>query len=175
MTSSVQDSLHQLEARLPELEWKLRILHITPMPHQLPRGLFRERLELTSQSCMDEIKSDLHVLRQQNSDRCMQHLALRVSQKINVLVRLCQRHQPKKQSISDVSVPFGIDAISTHQQWLNTQQAQLLVLNTQHQALSTALNQISANQNNMQLVLNLRKELGELERRQSVIKEQLAI
>jgi len=168
---SVKESLQQLSARLPELEWKLGTLHITPKPYQLPRGLFRERFELTAESCIDEIKADLKSLHQQHNELSAHYLAQRVSQKINVLVRLCQQRERKKPTL-EPQTAFGIQALSTRQQWLTTLHEEIIALSKQQQALTTALIHLESSQNT-QAVLSMRVELGELERRLTLARENL--
>ncbi len=198
----MSDLVQQLANRLPELEWKLSCLGLTLKPSLFPRGLFRSRLELTSQSCIDEIKADLQMMKQLTrssfpknspsrglsagssdrpsimdpadkprdvgSERSVQYLAVRVEQKINVLVRICQQSLEKKTPQREVY--FGVQAISTRQQWLKSLQDEVDTLSHQHQALETAISTSKAN-NNIQTTLSLEKELGEAYRRLTLAKE----
>ena len=164
----MSDLVKQLANRLPELEWKLSCLGPTLKPSLFPRGLFRSRLEFTSQSCIDEIKLDLQTMKRQDNERSVQYLAVRVEQKINVLVRICQQSLEKKTPQREVY--FGVQAISTRQQWLKSLQDEVDTLSHQHQALETAISNSKAN-NNIQTTLSLEKELGEAYRRLTLAKE----
>ena len=59
----IEEFIARLHARLPELEWKLGLLGGKLHSRSLPRGLFQERLELTPQLCIDEIRVDLSELK----------------------------------------------------------------------------------------------------------------
>jgi len=167
--TSIRESLHSLSARLPELEWKLGAIPI--IPSQLPRGLFRERLELTPQSCIEEIRADLDALKQQDNEKSVHFLATRVSQKINVLVRLCQQNDRKKRPVRQQS-SMGVQALSTRQQWLNTLHDEINALGTQQKALTEALVHLQ-NTENTQAVLRMQEELGEVARRLTLAQENL--
>ena len=167
----LHDILIRLSARLPELEWKMSRLVKGINPKLLPRGLFRSQLELTSQTCINEIKTDLQAIKLQNNEQSAHYLAERVGQKINVLVRLCQ-HDPDKNK-PDRQVNFGVQAMGTRQQWLQTMQRDIDTLAAQHQALATRLTTLQA-ENNTQAILNLQVELGNAERRLTLAKETLA-
>lgn len=167
----LQDVITRLSARLPELEWKLGRLETGINPTLLPRNLFRSRIALTSQSCIDEIKADLQSIKQQNNEQSAHYLAERVGQKINVLVRLCQ-HDPDKKK-PEQQAHFGLQAIGTRQQWLQTMQRDIDALTAQHHALTLTLATLKAT-NNTQAILNLQVELGRAERRLTLAKETLA-
>ena len=160
-----------LSDRLPELVWKLGNLQGVFNPKRLPRGLFNEQLEMTPQSCIDEIYADLKVLNNHKNERIAHYLAERVSQKINVLVRLCQIETRKKPS--GALPTFGVQTMSTRQQWLSGLQDDIARLSAQHQALSAALSKQQA-ERNPQVILTLQADLGELERRLTLAKETLA-
>ena len=125
----MSDLVQQLANRLPELEWKLSCLGSSLKPSLLPRGLFRSRLDFSSQSCIEEIKMDLQTMRRlsrsgiQNSsrnlgnERSIEYLAVRVEQKINVLVRICQQSIEKKTPQREVY--FGVQTINTPQHSLH--------------------------------------------------------
>lgn len=167
----LHDEFQRLSARLPELEWKLNTLDTGINPALLPRGLFRNRLEMTAQSCVDEIKEDLRSLKQQKNDQTELYIAERVGKKINVLVRLCQQNIDKP--ALERQGTFGIHAISTRQQWLKTMQHDIDVLQAQHDGLAATLMTLKA-ENNIQAILNLQTELGEATRRLTLAKETLA-
>lgn len=168
--SSIKAYVSELSARLPELEWKLKSLPVLPLPNQLPHGLFRERLEVTAQSFVDEIKSDLAILTQKANEQSAHYVAQRLSQKINVLVRFCQQNviqNPKPQSLG-----FGVQSLSTRQQWLQGLHEEQSRLDRQRQALKSALLRVQTEQK-IQSVLALQMELGEVERRYTQIGEKI--
>ena len=160
-------SIEALVARLPELEWKLSQQGTTINPTLLPPGLFRDRLELTPQSCAEEVKSDLRDLKRQTNERSAQYLALRIQQKINVLVRLCQMNLNKPAANRQEN--FGLRAISTRQQWLQTLHDDRAKLQSQQQAIKASL----LEKQNTAVTLSLQAELGEVERRLTLAKETL--
>lgn len=166
----LNDVLTYLSSRLPELEWKLSLQNKVISPALLPRGLFRSRLELTSQTCIDEIKADLQAIKQQKNEQSALYLAERVGKKINVLVRLCQHKADKK--MSERQVTFGVQAIGTRQQWLQTMQNDIDALTRQQESLESALVTLKA-ENNTQAILNLQVELGKAGRRLTLAKETL--
>lgn len=168
--TSINESVQALSARLPELAWKLDALHPFINPKLLPRGLFNQQFEMTSQSCIQEIKEDLKVLNTHKNERSMHYLAQRVNQKINVLVRLCQISADKRMS-KPVSV-FGVQSITTRQQWLETLQQDIDKLNLQQQALSARLQQPQEKQS-PQALIQMQAEIGEIERRLTLARETL--
>lgn len=159
-------SVEALLARLPELEWKLSSLGPTLNPKLLPPGLFRERFELTPHACAEEIRADLYHLKRQTNERSSHYLALRVQQKINVLVRLCQKNADNQVKLKE---NVGLRAISTRQQWLQTLRDDQVILQKQQEAIKAAL-QVKQNTD---VALNLQAELGEIERRLTLAKETL--
>ncbi|MDP3705044.1 MAG: hypothetical protein Q8R24_03940 [Legionellaceae bacterium] len=163
MSSYETDKLiKQLEARLPELEWKLGAIGAYISPKLLPKGLFRDRFELTPQICVDEIKSDLRVLKTKDNDQSAHYLASRVNQKINVLVRLCKT-QPVKSS-QKATTPLNLQAMSTRQRWLQTVQEDISRLERQRDALLLSVSTMES-RHDVQASLTLQIELGEVERR----------
>ena len=167
----INDSVRILSARLPELVWKLSTLQSVFNPTLLPRGLFKDQLEMTPQSCIDEINADLQLLKDHKNERSVRFLTERVSQKINVLVRLCQMQSDKKPSAQ--SMTFGVQAISTRQQWLENLQEDIDRLSTQHLALTATLNKLQAG-SDLRATLSLQAEVGEVERRLTLARETLA-
>lgn len=168
----LDDLLTRLSARLPELEWKLSQLNNNVInPTLLPRGLFRSRLELTSSACVDEIKADLLMMKHQESTTGAHYLAEQVSRKINVLVRMCQQSEIKK--TPERQINFGVKAIGTRQQWLQTLQNDIDTLSKQQQALTASMENLKA-ENNIPAILSLKAEIGRAEHRLTVAKETLA-
>ncbi len=168
--TTINETVRVLSARLPELAWKLGALDSTINPKLLPRGLFNDRFEMTPQSCLDEINANLQALNNQSNERSAHYLALRVHQKINVLVRLCQIRVNKKKETG--SMPFGLQSISTRQQWLQTLEDDIANLNRQQQALMRTLLTLQGKGDSTAL-LNLKAELGEIEQRLTLTNETL--
>lgn len=162
--------LSELSSRLPELEWKISSLNSSFSSHSLPRGLFRASMELTGSACVAEIKSDIQALSGQKNERSASYLAVRIQQKINVLVALCQIHSRKNKS--EEKVYFGLKMLSTRQQWIQTLETDINTLSIQHQAMAKALEQMKHSANGS-AILSLQSELGEVERRLTLAKEAL--
>jgi hypothetical protein len=167
----INESLDKLVARLPGLAWKLNTLYSVFPSHLLPPHLFKERVEMTPKTCIDEINTDLQVLAEQKNERSMQYLVEKIGQKINVLVQLCQKtttnHYSKK------TEPFAVHALSTRQQWLASLEEDVAQLSAQQQALSHTLEELKKT-NQPKAILSLQAELGELERSLTLAKETLA-
>ena len=164
----INESVQVLVARLPELVWKLSTIGSAFNPRLLPRGLFKTQLEMTPQSCIDEINADLQLLNDQKNERSERFIAERVSQKINVLVRLCQINADKKPSGEPLA--FGVQEMSTRQQWLENLQEDIVRLSTQQLALAATLSKLNTSQN-PQAILGLQAEVGEVERRLTLARE----
>ncbi len=169
--TTIKEPVQILSARLPELVWKLNTIHPVLNQKSLPPGLFIEQLEMTPQSCIDEIKEDLRRLNAHKNERIAHYLADRVNKKINVLVRLCQIRKEKRPQ--GQSVVFGVQAISTRQQWLSTLEGDIEKLSIQQQALTETLNKLLI-RDDTNALLNLQAEIGEVERRLTLAKETLA-
>ncbi|VEB38262.1 coiled-coil protein [Legionella sainthelensi] len=162
--------LNKLIARLPELEWKINGLGMSFLTHSLPKGLFRTVSESTTSQYIAEIKADIHALSTQTNKRSAFYLAERIRQKINVLVVLCQIHHRKKKP--DGKNYFGIKMLSTRQQWINDLEIEVEALSNQQQAMIQSLAKLQRRQDSNSL-LNLKAELGEVERRLTLAKETL--
>jgi len=165
------ETVQNLSARLPELEWKLKSLNITLTKNKVPANLFHYQFDMTPQTCIAEIKADLQLLSTHSNERSIHYLAQRISQKINVLVQLCQLHVHRK--IPERQSNFGIRMISTRQQWLQTIEDDIIRFTEQQQALAATLHELQKN-GNQQMILNVQAELGEAERRLTLAQETLA-
>ncbi|WP_133136866.1 primosomal replication protein PriC [Legionella rowbothamii] len=168
MSIETQQLLKTLTTRLPELEWKVGELGNSFSSHKLPRGLFRTESP-TGAACIAEIKMDIQNLSKQEGNSAS-YLATRIQQKVNVLVALCQihgRHQKPEEKAS-----FGLKMLSTRQQWMQTLETDIQALEKQQQAMTKALEQMMRGQN-AAAILQLKAELGELERRLTLAKETL--
>lgn len=166
----IDELLAELSSRLPELEWKISALNSSFTSHSLPRGLFRPSPELSGQACIDEIKWDIQALSVQPNQRSASYLALKINQKINVLVALCQIHSRKNKP--EEKVYFGLNMLSTRQQWIQTLESNINTLAGQQQAMAKALEQMKLNTSNP-AILSLQGELGEVERRLTLAREEL--
>lgn len=167
---SINESVQALSARLPELAWKLDAMYSEINPKLLPRGLFNQQFEMTPQSCIQEIKDDLRILKAHKNERSLHYLALRVNQKINVLVRLCQMRTDKKPKAPS---GFGVQSITTRQQWLETLQQDIEKLSMQQQALSARIQQLQKKHTTQDL-MQIKADIGEIERRLTLARETLA-
>ncbi|MBA3536808.1 MAG: primosomal replication protein [Tatlockia sp.] len=163
--------LERLTERLPELEWKINSLGARLSANSLPRGLFRPHLEMSAATCIDEIKADIQQLTRQKSEYSAFYLAERIEQKISVLVTLCHLQTTKPKT--EEKIRFGLDKISTRQQWLQTLEKEIDLLTLQQQAMLKTLEQIKAS-GNSQAVLQLQAQLGEVEKRLTLAKETFA-
>lgn len=162
------DLLEQLAERLPELEWKINSFGAALSLNSMPRGLFRQRLEMTAAACIDEIKNDISHLARQKSEYSAFYLAERIQQKISVLVTLChlQTNKPK----AEARLKFGLEQISTRQQWLQDLEKNIAQLTAQQQAMLKTLSQKKA-KGDSQTVLKLQADLGEIEKKLTLAKE----
>lgn len=168
---SIDALLHELEARLPELDWKISSLGAALSTKSLPRGLFRPRLETSFSICIAEIKEDIQALAAQKIEYSAYYLAQRIRQKINVLVRLCQMQNEKPKSKE--TVYFGLTMINTRQQWLQTLEKDINLLVEKHEAMTKALEKMNVQGNSLAL-LSLQAELGEVEKRLTLARETFA-
>lgn len=154
---SIGKLLNQLRARLPELEWKIAGMSAFITTKKLPPGLFRCAKEANGLHCIAEIKTDIQDLSQQTNPRAANYLAMQIERKINVLVCLCQTYQkqnkPQRQA-------FGVESLSTRQQWIQSLENEILDLSQQRQALEKTL--AKADRANSALILGLQSELGEV-------------
>lgn len=168
---SIQQSVHHLAARLPELEWKLSTLNFCLHAKKLPKTLFSQQQEMTAQSCIEEIKADLRVLGGLTNERSAHYLAERTSQKINVLVRLCLLYNNKTRPIKEA--PISLQTFSTRQQWLQQLQDEFTMLSSQQEALQKTLVRLQAGAD-LPAILNVQAELGAIEQKLTLAKETLA-
>ncbi|KTD28074.1 MULTISPECIES: hypothetical protein [Legionella] len=166
-----QTLLQELASRLPELEWKISALGTALSMTSLPKGLFRPRLEMTAATCINEIKEDIQALAEKRTPLSAYYLAQRIQQKITVLVTLCQlqANKPKVEERPN----FGINSISTRQQWLQSLEQEIHRLTAQREAMARTLQQLQ-NKGNIEAVLQLKVELGEVEKRLTLAQETFA-
>lgn len=156
--------LNELLARMPELEWQLNKLEASFSSQSLACGLFRQAFDAPAQAYVTEIKNDIQALRMTKTSELAKHyLALRIHQKINVLVKVCASYnrQPSQQP---EEVSYGLQALTTRQQWLQTLDEDIELLTKQKESLHRAsIRENTANDTTA--LLNIHRELGVLEKR----------
>jgi len=162
----ITDIVDKLLARLPELEWKIGSLSFVLRAAMLPRGLFKQRSDITAHSCVEEIKSDLVILKTQTNERVAQHIANQVGKKIDVLVRICQLQ--RSTTVKQHPVNFTINKISTREQWLTMLYTEAATLQLQRDAIATTCAMLQKYQQTTEL-LKAQTELAELESRLAVV------
>jgi ribosomal protein S15P/S13E len=158
-----------LEAKLPELIWRINALAINLNVIRLPEGLFNHAYDKAPEEYVNEIKTELKTLKHQNNEIAANYLARRIAQKIDVLVKVCRLNE-KKEKKTDAMTGFSIKAMSTRQQWLKELESEIGVLTEQHKALSAHFRQ-AKHQKDTNVQLNLQADLGQLERRLTLAKE----
>ena len=163
--------LNALEARLPELEWRMGALGSALSEHALPKGLFRPCLVPTPAFYINEIKADIQALASQESFRGADFLAKRIHQKINVLIRLChiQKSDPKIQR----PLYAMASMMSTRKQWVESLEKDIANLTAQETAMLSAYEKLQ-NKGDVQTLVSLQKELGLVKRQLTLAKESLA-
>jgi hypothetical protein len=166
----LNEMIKKLSDRLPELAWKLDARFSVLPSKLLPPGLFRYQFEVTPQTCMDEIRSDLKILAQQEHHRSAYYLAEQINKKINVLVQLCAVKRGEKPKVRAPS--FGVNAISTRQQWLQTLEDDVLRLEAQQISLTATVNQLKL-EAKLDVFLSVQAELGDVERCLTLARETL--
>lgn len=168
----VDRPLAQLLARLPELEWQLSKQSLSFSPRALPAGLFRQAFDAPTAAYVAEIKADIATLQTfHNNQRVAHYLALKINQKINVLVTVCSRHNRLQPEMTVAN--YGVDKMSTRQQWLQSLESSITILIEQKSALEGALAQKDKPRDD-ESQLNLARELGELEKRLTLARETYA-
>lgn len=165
--SEEASTIAQLEARLPELEWKLGQLEVHLSAKSISSGIFQQRFQMTPQTCIQEIKSDLNALKMQANGQRAEFLAVRLGRKISTLVKLCQMSRPKQDL--EPREHFKVQAMRTRQQWIQEIQNDRMKLAEQKQSLSARMSQLDAQ--NTELALTIKRELGEVERRLTLAQE----
>lgn len=162
---STYDILDELETRLPELEWKLR-LYLNGIPKtSLPRGLFQTK-DMQATPIINEIKSDIEILKQYEQTNIGFYLAQKIRRKIYVLVNLCFEKDAQQESIPKINF---LNRLQGRQQLIQAMQNHLMKLVEQKNALLLRLNR--KNVTNIQLALN--KELGAIEKEITMTTEEI--
>ncbi|RUR08367.1 primosomal replication protein PriC [Legionella sp. km772] len=169
-TNYIQNLTTDLMARLPELEWKMTSLPPSVLRQSLPKNLFRTD-ELTAAACINELKADLQALRVQRHERSAEYLAEHLKRKISVLVGLCRVQRKNKEESKAATLSMAM--LSTRQQWLQSLTQEVETLKNQQQALCMRIAQINPHTSEPTLLLNLKHELGMLERKLTLAEETL--
>jgi hypothetical protein len=125
---------------------------------------------LTGSVCIEEIKADIRTLSQQKNECSANYLAHQIRKKVNVLVTLCQMESRK--SRVEKKVHFGVRMLSTRQQWIATLEQDVKILEEQQQAITKTLEQMRDN-SKATAILNIKSELGEIEKRLTLARETL--
>lgn len=159
-----------LISRLPELEWQLSRLTPSVFNQALPKNLFQTQ-ELTADSCMEELKADVLHLKAQKHEQRAAYLAEHLKRKISILVGLCRLQQKNKDESK--SKGFSLKKLSTRQQWLQTLEEEASTLKKQRDALSRRLELLAGQHHNASMILNLKAELGDLEKKLTLAQETL--
>ncbi|MDP1603667.1 MAG: hypothetical protein Q8M03_10430 [Legionella sp.] len=167
----VNKLLTELLARMPELEWQLDKIGMAFSSKALPPGLFRQPFDAPAQAYITEIKADIATVSTTTNARVERYLALKINQKINVLVKLCSRHN-RKGPVQE-TVNYDIHQLSTRQQRLESLDLAIQLLVEQKEALEKALQQ-RENVGDCIAQLSLQNELGELEKRLTLARETYA-
>lgn len=160
------DILQTLAARLPELEWRLDEVGKIHMK-TLPKGLFQSCKGedwIEPSSCIEEIKQNLATLSAMHETSAGPFLTLKISQKINVLLRVCQMHRRKV--VTKGRTSFEMNQLATRQQWLETLEKEIERLLIQKTAIMAALEK---NSHVPTAVSALQQELSELTRRLTLV------
>jgi hypothetical protein len=168
--SDMDEILAELTSRLPELEWKISRLPQPSFAANLPKGLFQLKAEVNGESCIKEIKLDIQALSRQTNERSIKYLAERIQQKINVLVTLCLVKGKGKPN--DEKRSFDVNTLSTRQEWIHSIENEITRLTRQQQAMQNTIQHLTTNQQLDQLLI-VQAELGELERQLTLAKEAL--
>jgi len=160
--------INDLLKRIPELEWQLEKLGNAFLPNSLPDGLFRQPFDAPISSYITELKTEINSLAKHENQLAANYLAARINQKINVLVTMCYRHNQKHPSRQATS--FGVDALTTRQQWLQSLEASIQLLINQKEAIINTL-ELRQKQGDPNVLLGLQRELGEVEKRLTLAEE----
>ena len=158
---STQQTLSELLARLPELQWKL-----SQLTTSLPKGTFRCQKEGHRQDFVNEIQSDLQVLSSNLDGLTGAFIAGQIQKKIDILVATCRLSVKPAKTVNALESSI-LSQIATRNQRLQHLEKELSVLNLQLKALESRL---SATINPLML-LNLQGEKGAIERQLTLIQE----
>lgn len=166
----INNHLTNLLARMPELEWQLNKQICSFSSKILPPGLFRQAHDAPAANYVQEIRADIAIMSDfQTNQRVAHYLALKIDQKINVLVAICSRYN--RQNGTPASATHMIDRMTTRQQRLQSLESFIQELTAQRNALVLALEQTNRKD---EVLLNLAQELGEVEKRLTLAEETYA-
>ncbi|WP_419419574.1 hypothetical protein ACNVED_13865 [Legionella sp. D16C41] len=159
--------LTDLLARLPELEWQLGKFGLLFSPKLFPHGLFRCHPSEDIKAYSNEIKADIRVLTQQENNKLAHYLAMKINQKVNVLVTFCQQQLSQKVTLEDNN--FNLNKLTTRQQWILSLEEQISLLTKQKEALANRLSQ--TNKAEDKIILKLKAELGQIQKQLTLAEE----
>jgi primosomal protein N'' len=161
----INDIISSLESRLPELEWKSRVLGPFLKNKSFPRGMFKYRLELTPKDCIDEIKQELEALKNQPNEHIAHYMAMRIHEKINVLVKMC-KIKSKTNGTTHTNTSM-LHVISNRDKWLKETEDNSSKLLIQRHALKITAQNMQCKED-LEASSSIRKELDEIERKLSL-------
>lgn len=171
MQSAEAITIEVLVQRLAELSWKLQHVGAVISLKSIPAGVFRCSTLTSPQAYIDEIKEDLMLFRHGEHNGRAYYLAKKIQQKITILVRLCHLHRTA--NTIKKTTPFGLEAMSTRQQWLQHMQAKIEAKKEQQLALKKCLTRL-APEKDAAAILDIQAALGELERQLITEEETIA-
>lgn len=168
---NIASLLRDLEARLPELEWRMASLGSALSEHVLPKGLFRPCLDSNPAFFIGEIKADIQALSKQESLNSAEFLAKRIDRKINVLITLCriQKQDPKLQK----PLYALASMMSTRKQWVESLEKDIITLSAQQKAMEASFEKLQK-KGDLEALLQLQKELGLVKKQLTLAKESLS-
>lgn len=162
--------LQTLEARLPELEWRMGALGPALSENLFPRGLFRSCPHPTPAFYIGEIKNDIKILASQESFQTADFLARRIQQKINVLTTVCHL---QKQDIKVQRPLYAMASIiSSRRQRVEALEADIAKLEIQERAMEAAHASLQVS-GEKEALLKLQSELGLVKRELTLMREHL--
>lgn len=159
---SINTLLKELEARLPELEWKMSTYKHNFSSKLLPQDLFPKGSDNTPEEIMKHLKQEIQRLASHANYSACNYIAQRIHRKITLLVScLKPRDIESKINVHPMS-------LSTRQQFVEDLAQRIQQLKEQYEAIHARLTKTS----DPQTILQLKKELGNIEKHLTQIEEQ---
>lgn len=164
----IQGLIEQLNARIPELEWKISQLPPNKSSWRLPRDVFRLKPGSPYLGYVSEVKEDLAQLALQRGATGQHYLAKKIEHKISLLIRMCVLQALQKAgSPTTIGV---LQRLSTRQQWLAELQVQLSQTTQQIAAMQRQLSS-PAIKKDTQAQLQLQHDIGQALQQHTILKE----
>lgn len=157
----------ELSNRLAELEWKIEQPSVLIRSTMLPRGLFRHAKVSRNIDYVQEIRDDLTALSHPAGLERAEYLALKIQEKINVLVRICQISKAPPSPAESSSL--NMQSMMTRQQWLADLKAEIERLEGQQNAMLQALEALD--KRNINAEHEARIALAHIEKRLTLARE----